>query len=105
MIKRLHFHSDLLNGHPQGNVVLADTRPPLFHRIILIPPTILNMTVRMTVLSRHQFHPRHVDALHPPLRLPVAVNPGQIMTLRWLVEAENTPLKRLVSVLGLQKLR
>ena len=35
----------------------------------------------MTVLSRHQFHPRHVDALPPLLRLPVAVNPEQIMTL------------------------
>ena len=35
------------------------------------------MTVRMTVLSRHQY-PHHVDTLHPPLRLPVAVNPEQI---------------------------
>ena len=44
-------------------------------------------SVRMTVLSCHQFHPRHLGALHPPLRLPVAVSPGQIMTLRWLVKA------------------
>ena len=87
MINRLHFHPNLLNGHPQGNVVLVDTHPPLFHKMILILPTVLKRTVRMTVLSRHQFHPRHVDALHPFLHLPVAVNPGQIMTLRWLVEA------------------
>ncbi len=64
--KQVHFHPDLLNGHPQGNVVLVDTHPPLLHKMILILPTVLKTTVQMTVLSRHQFHPRHVDALHPP---------------------------------------
>ena len=65
-INRLHFHPNLLNGQPRGDAVLADTHPPLSHKMILIPPTVLKMTVRMTALSRHQFHPHHVGALHPP---------------------------------------
>ena len=85
--KRLLYLPDLLNGHPQGETVLMDTRPPLFHKMILIPPTILTAAARMTVLSHHLFHPCHIDALHPLLHLPVAVNPEQNMTLRWLVEA------------------
>ena len=87
MINRLHFHPDLLNGHPQNNKALADIHPPLFHKMILIPPIVLRVTVRMTVLTRHQYHPRHVDVLHPLLRLPVVVNPGEIMTPKQLAEA------------------
>jgi hypothetical protein len=105
LIYKLHSPPDLLNGHYQGDVALADTSPPLFHKTILILPKVLKIIAPMITLNHHQFHPRHEDVLHPLHHLPVAVNPEQNMTLRWLVAAWNTPLKRLVSVLELQKLR
>jgi hypothetical protein len=60
---------------PQGDAVLADTRPPLLHKMTLIPPTMMKMVVRMTVLSRRQSHPPHVNALQPPPPSPCRSQP------------------------------
>ena len=75
MINKPPYHPDLLNGHPPDNIVLVDTHPKI--------------TVQMTELNHHRFRPRHVDALHPPLRplITVIFILGQTMTPRWLVEA------------------
>jgi hypothetical protein len=75
LINKPLYLPDLLNGHPPDDIVLVDTH--------------LKITVRMTELNHHQSRPRHVDDLHPPLRLPVTVIVilGQIMTPKWLVGA------------------
>jgi hypothetical protein len=106
LTNKLHFLPDLLNGHYQDDVALADTSPPLLHKMILILLEVVLMIIaQMITLNHHQFHLHHVDVLHPLHHLPLAVNSEQNMTLRWLVAAWNTPLKRLILVLGLQKLR
>jgi len=65
-----------------------DTVPPLLHNMTLTPLILVTMIIRMTVQeTHHQYHPHHVAALHPIHRPPVAVNPGQIMTLQWLAVA------------------
>jgi hypothetical protein len=52
-----------------------------------MPLMTITMNVRMTALTCRLYHPHHVDVhTPPPLRLPIDIIPGQIMTLKWLAE-------------------
>jgi hypothetical protein len=72
------------NGHHHADAALMDIHLLPLHQVTLMRLVMITTNVRMTALTCCLYHPHHVDVHHPPLRLPINIIPGQIMTLKWV---------------------